>query len=126
MSAPGSATYSKYWPPLVVSHHKRLNPTGLPVFFVQRWQDARSQHAQFHALEAGAFYVMDRGYLDFARLYALHQAEAFLVTRGKHNMNARRVHSQKTDRTTGVICDQAVALNGLYGPTLSWAPAKTP
>jgi transposase len=65
-------------------------------------------------IEAGAFYVMDRGYLDFARLYKLHQAGAFFVTRAKRGMNARRVYSTQTDRVTGVICDQAIALNGFY------------
>lgn len=65
-------------------------------------------------IEAGAFYVMDRGYLDFARLYKLHQAGAFFVTRAKRGMNARRVYSAKTERATGVICDQAIALNGFY------------
>ena len=65
-------------------------------------------------IEAGAFYIMDRGYVDFARLYKLHQAGAFFVTRAKRGMNARRVYSSKTDRTTGVICDQLIALNGFY------------
>ncbi len=65
-------------------------------------------------VEAGAFYVMDRGYLDFARLYALHQAGAFFVTRAKRGMNARRVYSAETDSTTGVICDQTIAMNGFY------------
>jgi len=65
-------------------------------------------------VEAGAFYVMDRGYLDFARLYTLHQAGAFFVTRAKRNLNARRVYSAATDRTTGVICDQTIALNRFY------------
>jgi transposase len=65
-------------------------------------------------IEAGAFYVMDRGYLDFARLYKLHQSGAFFVTRAKRGMNARRVYSTKTDRTTGVMCDQSIALNGFY------------
>jgi transposase len=65
-------------------------------------------------IDAGAFYVMDRGYLDFARLYKLHQAGAFFVTRAKRGMNARRVYSAKTDRATGVICDQAIALNRFY------------
>lgn len=68
----------------------------------------------FLLIEAGAFYVMDRGYLDFSRLYKLHQAGAFFVTRGKSNMDARRVYSVATDRTTGVICDQIIALNGFY------------
>ncbi len=60
--------------------------------------------------EAGAFYVMDRGYVDFARLYALHQAGAFFVTRAKSSMHARRVYSAPTDRSTGVIADQRVML----------------
>ena len=65
-------------------------------------------------VEAGAFYEMDRGYLDFTRLYAMHQAGAFFVTRAKRNLNARRVYSATTDRTTGVICDPTIALNGFY------------
>jgi hypothetical protein len=64
--------------------------------------------------EAGAIYVMDRGYVDFARLYALHQAGAFFVTRAKSNLNAHRVYSTATDRTTGVIADQRIALDGRY------------
>ena len=65
-------------------------------------------------IEAGAFYVMDRGYLDFARLHTLHQAGAFFVIRAKRGMNARRVYSTKTDRTASVMCDQTIALNGFY------------
>ena len=64
------------------------------------------------AFEPGAFYVMDRGYLDFERLYTLHQAGAFFVTRAKSPMDARRVYSATVDRTTGLICDQRVMLNG--------------
>ncbi len=64
--------------------------------------------------EAGAFYVMDRAYLDFARLYALHQAGRFFVTRAKANLDARRVYSAPTDRRTGIVCDQTIALNGHY------------
>ena len=64
-------------------------------------------------LEAGAFYIMDRGYLDFARLYTMHQAGAFFVTRAKSNFNARRVYCAKVDKATGVMCDQSVALNGV-------------
>jgi transposase len=64
--------------------------------------------------EAGAIYVMDRGYVDFARLYGLHQAGAFFVTRAKSNLNAHRVYSAATDRTTGVIADQTIALDGYY------------
>ncbi|CAH1903886.1 transposase [Candidatus Nitrotoga sp. HW29] len=66
-------------------------------------------------IEAGAFYVMDRGYLDFSRLFALHQAGAFFVTRAKRGMDARRVYSMPTDRNTSVICcDQRIAMNGFY------------
>jgi hypothetical protein len=65
-------------------------------------------------VEAGAFYVMDRGYVDFARLYAMHQTGAFFVTRAKHGMAARRVYSSATQRATGVICDQRVMLSGFY------------
>jgi len=65
-------------------------------------------------VEAGAFYVMDRGYVDFERLYAMHQAGAFFVTRAKAGMDARRVYSAATDRSSGVICDQRVMLNGFY------------
>ena len=65
-------------------------------------------------IEAGAFYVMDRGYVDFDRLFKIHQAGAFFVTRAKRGMDARRVYSTRTDRSTGVICDQAIRLNGFY------------
>ncbi|MGA9893202.1 MAG: IS4 family transposase [Xanthobacteraceae bacterium] len=64
--------------------------------------------------EAGAIYVMDRGYVDFARLYRLHQAGAFFVTRAKSNLNAHRVYSSATDRTTSVIADQRIVLDGHY------------
>ena len=65
-------------------------------------------------VEAGAFYVMDRGYLDFSRLFALHQTGAFFVTRAKRGMDARRVYSMPSDRSAGIICDQRIALNGFY------------
>ena len=64
--------------------------------------------------EAGSIYVMDRAYVDFDRLYGLHQAGAFFVTRAKSNLNAHRVYSTATDRTTGVIADQKIALDGYY------------
>jgi Transposase DDE domain len=62
--------------------------------------------------EPGAIYVMDRGYVDFARLHVLHQAGAFFVTRAKSNLDAHRVYSAPVDRTTGLICDQTIALDG--------------
>jgi len=64
--------------------------------------------------EPGAFYVMDRGYLDFERLCTLHRAGSFFVTRAKSNMSAHRIYSAPTDRASGVICDQTIALNGHY------------
>jgi len=63
-------------------------------------------------LEPGAIYVMDRGYLDFGRLYLIHQAQAFFVTRAKSNTRFRRVYSAPVDRSTGIICDQTIALTG--------------
>jgi hypothetical protein len=63
--------------------------------------------------EPGAIYVMDRGYIDFARLYVLQQAGAFFVTRAKSNLDAHRLYSSPTDRATGVIADQTIALDGV-------------
>jgi len=65
-------------------------------------------------IEAGAFYVMDRGYLDFERLYELDQARGFFVTRAKRNLDARRLYSAPVNRDTGLVCDQTIALNGFY------------
>jgi hypothetical protein len=64
--------------------------------------------------EAGAFYVMDRGYLDFERLAHLDDAGSFFVTRAKSNLKARRRYSRPVDRSTGLICDQTVLLTGFY------------
>jgi hypothetical protein len=64
--------------------------------------------------EAGAFYVMDRGYLDFERLARLDDAGSFFVTRAKSNLKARRRYSRPVDRSTGLVCDQTVLLTGFY------------
>jgi len=64
--------------------------------------------------EAGAFYVMDRGYVDFERLARLDDAGAFFVTRAKSNLKARRRYSRPVDRSTGLICDQTIVLTGFY------------
>jgi hypothetical protein len=64
--------------------------------------------------EPGAFYLMDRGYLDFARLYALHQAGSFFVTRAKSNSMFKRLVSRPVERSTGLICDQVVELTVFY------------
>jgi len=65
-------------------------------------------------LEAGAFYIMDRGYTDFARLHAVDRASAFFVIRAKSNLQCRRVYSHPVDRDAGLICDQSVLLSGYY------------
>jgi len=63
--------------------------------------------------EPGSFYVMDRGYLDFKRLYAIHQASAFFVTRAKRNLKVRRRYSRPVDKTTGLRSDQTIVLTGI-------------
>jgi len=75
--------------------------------------------ADVHALdlltaEPGAIYVMDRGYVDYGRLHAMHRAGAFFVTRAKSNMKSRRLYSAPADRKTGIVCDQTIALDGHY------------
>lgn len=64
--------------------------------------------------EPGAIYIMDRAYLDFQRLYQLHQCSAIFVTRSKTNTGLRRIYSHKVDKSTGVRSDQTVALTGFY------------
>jgi len=64
--------------------------------------------------EPGAFYVMDRGYLDFERLHRLHDAGSFFVTRAKSNLQAQRRYSHPVDRSTGLMCDQTIVLTGFY------------
>lgn len=60
--------------------------------------------------EAGSFYIMDRGFTDFARWYSLHQAQAFFVIRGKSNLLFQRLYSHPVDKATGLRCDQTVTL----------------
>ena len=74
--------------------------------------------------EPGAFYVMDRGYLDFARLYRFHEAGSFFVTRAKSNLKAQRRYSHPVDRRTGLICDQTVTLTVFYSRQGFEAPLR--
>lgn len=67
--------------------------------------------------EPAAIYVMDRAYLDFERLFGLHEAGAFFVTRAKSNADLRRIYSAPSDRAQGIICDQTAALSGFYSQT---------
>lgn len=64
--------------------------------------------------EGGAYYVMDRGYLDYARLSTIHQADAFFVTRAKDNLASTRLYSNTVDKATGVRCDQVIRLTGVH------------
>jgi hypothetical protein len=64
--------------------------------------------------EPGAIYVMDRGYLDFTRLYTIHQGGAFFVIRSKSNTRFSRVYSHRVDKSTGIQCDQSITLSGFY------------
>jgi hypothetical protein len=68
--------------------------------------------------EPGAFYIVDRGYLDFARLYVIHQSSAFFVTRAKSNFSFKRLYSRPVDKSTGVQCDQIIILEGFYAGKL--------
>jgi hypothetical protein len=61
-------------------------------------------------LEAGAFYIMDRGFLDFSRLHTITRASAFFVIRAKSNLKSRRLYSHPVDKSTGVVCDQSILL----------------
>jgi len=65
-------------------------------------------------LEAGSFYVMDRGYIDFARLYTFTQNLSFFITRAKDNLDYRRLYYRRVDKTTGLRCDQSITLKGYY------------
>ena len=64
--------------------------------------------------EAGSIYVMDRGYTDFKRLYAMHQSTAFFIIRAKTNLKFQRIYSHPVDKTKGLRCDQTVRLTGFY------------
>jgi hypothetical protein len=64
--------------------------------------------------EAGAIYIMDRGYLDFERLYTLHQNSAFFIVREKSNACLRRIYSMPVDKSSGIQCDQVVVPTGFY------------
>lgn len=79
-------------------------------------------HAKVHEVnildslhvEPGAIYIMDRGYLDFARLYAVHQARGFFVTRAKRNFKFRRLYSHFVHASSGIQCDQTIVLSGFH------------
>jgi len=74
--------------------------------------------------ESGAFYIMDRGFLDFERLYRFHQTGAFFVIRARSNTQTQRRYSQPVNRSTGVICDQTIVLSGVHTPQHYPAPLR--
>jgi hypothetical protein len=65
-------------------------------------------------VEPGAFYILDRGYLDFARLFKINELSAFYITRIKHNTSYRRLYSRPVDKSAGLRCDQIVTLVNYY------------
>ena len=99
-----------------IKMHTLLDLRGAIPSFIHitdgKWHDVNI--LDFLIPEPGAFYVMDRGYLDYARLYTLHRSGSFFVTRAKSNLDARRLYSAPVDSSSGVICDQTILLNGFY------------
>ena len=89
--------------------------TNIPEFILFSNASVHDVNAlDFIRFEANSFYVMDRGYIDYKRLYRLHLCEAFYVTRAKDNMNYRRLYSRPVDKSKGVIYDQTIMLNNYY------------
>jgi hypothetical protein len=74
--------------------------------------------------EPGAFYVMDRGFLDFARLFRFHEAGSFFITRARSRLRIQRRYSRPVDRCTGLLCDQTVVLTGFYSHQGFAAPLR--
>lgn len=86
---------------------------NIPAFFqISEGKTHDIYFLDFLELEAGAYYILDRGYVDFERLYKIHLAGAFFVTRAKVNFSFKRVYSNAVDRSMGVICDQIIKLKG--------------
>jgi hypothetical protein len=99
--------------------HTQLDlKTAIPEFIYFSTASVHDVNAlDFISFEANSFYIMDRGYVDYKRLYRIHCCNAFYITRAKDNMNFRRVKSNPCDKTTGVICDQRILLNNYYAAT---------
>ena len=99
-----------------VKMHTLLDLKGSMPSFIHvsdgKWHDVNALDLLIP--EPGAIYVMDRAYLDFTRLHVLHLAGSCFVTRAKSNLDAHRVYSAATDRATGILCDQTIALDGFY------------
>ena len=99
-----------------VKMHTLLNLCGnIPEYILVTEANVHDVNVLDHIIPLpGAYYVMDRAYLDFERLYSLHTLKAYFVTRAKKNFQFQRRYSQPTDRSSGIICDQTVMLAGFY------------
>jgi CYTH domain-containing protein len=99
-----------------VKMHTQLDvKSSIPTFIqISDGSVADVNFLDFLEIESGAFYILDRGYWDLDRLYNIHRNYAFFVTRLKTNTNYRRLYSAKTDRSTGVLCDQTIKFNNYY------------
>ena len=99
-----------------VKMHTLLNLCGnIPEFILITEGNVHDVNVLDHIIPLpGAYYVMDRAYLDFELLYTLHTLKAYFVTRAKKNFQFQRRHSHSVDRSTGIICDQTVVLTGFY------------
>ncbi len=96
--------------------HTQLDlKTAIPEFIYFSTASVHDVNAlDFISFEANSFYIMDRGYVDYKRLYRIDQCGAFYVTRAKDNMNYRRLYSRPADKTKGILYDQTIMLNGYY------------
>jgi len=89
--------------------------TAIPEFILFSNASVHDVNAlDFISFEANSFYIMDKGYVDYKRLYRIHLCNAFFVTRPKDNMNYRRLYSHPKDIKKGVIYDQTIMLNNHY------------
>lgn len=87
---------------------------NIPAFFDISHGEENDMHFLDRVIyEPFAYYVMDRGYIDFERLYSIHEAKAFFVTRAKKNLRFRRVYSSPVNKSSGVRCDQSIVLSGV-------------
>jgi len=96
--------------------HTQLDlKTSIPEFIYFSNASVHDVNAlDFISFEANSFYIMDRGYVDYKRLYKIDQSGAFFVTRAKDNMNYRRLYSHAADKANGILYDQTIMLNGYY------------
>lgn len=96
--------------------HTQLDlKTAIPEFILFSNADVHDVNAlDYICFEPNSFYIMDRGYVDYMRLYKVHQCNAFFVTRAKENMNYRRLYSHPKEMSKGVLYDQTIVLNNYY------------